>query len=266
MVSTMTRQIAVLSWILAAGPVSAQLPAPNEAGVAMGHLHLLVSDIATHRKLWVDGLGAKPAMLGPMEVLLLPDVVVILRKGEPTGGSEGTTVNHLGFLVRDREATEAKWKAAGGEIYERRPSPAQVFLRFPDDIKVELSEEPSLEAPIAHHHIHFFTASVEKTRAWYIKMFSAVPGQRGKFPAADLPGVNLSFSEATDGSAGTRGRSVDHIGFEVHNLETFCEKLSKQGVEFDVPFRYVEKYGINLAFFTDPWGTYIELTEGLDRL
>ncbi|MCP5117560.1 MAG: VOC family protein [bacterium] len=232
----------------------------------MGHLHLLVSDVDLHRKLWVEGLGARPAMLGPMEVLLLPDVVVILRKGEPAGGSEGSTVNHLGFLVKDREAIEKRWQAVGGEIYERRPSPGQVYLKFPDGIKVELTEDKTLKAPVAHHHIHFYTASADETKAWYVKMFDATPGKRGKFEAADLPGVNLSFSQAKTETTGTRGRGVDHIGFEVHNLEAFCKQMEAQGVEFDMPYRRLERLGISIAFFTDPWGTYVELTEGLDKL
>jgi hypothetical protein len=33
-----------------------------------------------------------------------------------------------------------------------------------------------------------------------------------------------------------------------------------------VPYRTVPALGIAIAFFTDPWGTYIELTEGLDKI
>ena len=57
---------------------------------------------------------------------------------------------------------------------------------------------------------------------------------------------------------------IDHIGFEVDNLEAFCKKLEEQGVEFDIPFRTIESIGLSVAYLTDPWGTYIELTEGLD--
>ncbi len=36
-------------------------------------------------------------------------------------------------------------------------------------------------------------------------------------------------------------------------------------MEFDVPYRELDQLGIAIAFFTDPFGTYIELTEGLDK-
>lgn len=258
--------LALLSTAAAPRLASAQLAAPSPAGVSMGHLHILVKDLAASRRLWVEGLGAEPVMLGPMELLKFPGVFVALREGDPTGGTEGSTVNHLGFAVRDLASAEARWKAAGGQVYETRPNPNQVFLRFPGDLKVELTEEPSLAAPIAHHHVHFYTPSVEATRAWYVKTFQAIPGRRGKFEAADIPGANLSFSEAKGEVAGTRGRALDHIGFEVKGLEGFCRRLEQQGVRFDVPYRFVERLGVWVAFFTDPWGTYIELTEGLVKL
>jgi len=254
--------------LLTATTLSAQLRAPNSSGVAMGHLHFVVSDAdyGLSRTLWVDGLGARPAMLGPMEVLILPDTVVILKKGEPGAGTEQTSVNHLGFLVKDRVAAEKRWTSLGGEIYDRRPSPDQVFFRLPGDIKVELTEDKSLDVPLRHHHIHFYTGAAEETRAWYVKTFGAKPGMRGKFLAADLPGANLSFSQSTEPVVGTKGSAIDHIGFEIDGLGAFCQRLEANGVKLDSPYRYVDRLKIGLAFFTDPWGTYIELTEGLDEL
>jgi hypothetical protein len=55
---------------------------------------------------------------------------------------------------------------------------------------------------------------------------------------------------------------LDHIGFEVRNLEAFCRLLESRGIEFDQAYRRLPN-GFALAFLTDPWGTRIELTEGL---
>ena len=63
----------------------------------------------------------------------------------------------------------------------------------------------------------------------------------------------------------TRGRRLDHIGFEIEGLDAFCKALEAQGVEFDRPYSTLPS-GFGLAFLTDPWGTYIELTEGLRDL
>jgi hypothetical protein len=60
----------------------------------------------------------------------------------------------------------------------------------------------------------------------------------------------------------TKGRRLDHIGFEVPNLEAFCKRLASMGVSFDVPYQKSTD-GVAHAMLTDPWGTSIELTEGL---
>ena len=241
-----------------------QLPAPNASGVSMGHLHLNVRDPEAHRVFWTT-LGGTPVKLGDMDVIKFPDVLVLYRKAEPTGGTEGSVVGHIGFRVKDLHASLEKWRAAGLKILSGA-SPHQAFAIAPDEVRVEMTEDTSMEVPIANHHIHFYTSSVDDTKAWYVKMFGAKPGKRGPFEAADLPGVNLTFSQATGAVAGTKGRALDHIGFEVKDLEAFCKELEAAGVKFDMPYRKIPALGISIAFLTDPWGTYIELTEGLNRL
>jgi catechol 2,3-dioxygenase-like lactoylglutathione lyase family enzyme len=218
------------------------------------------------KKFWVDQLGATVVKLGPMDAMKFPGAIVLLRKADPTGGTEGSSVNHIGFLVRDLDKDVAKWKANSVQVVSENPKNRQVFLMSPDGVKIEIYEDKSIAAPIVNHHIHFWSGSVDDTKAWYVKMFSAKPGKRGIFEAADVPGVNLSFTKEATPVVGTKGRALDHIGFEVKDLEAFCKKLEASGVKFDVPYRKVPALGLSIAFFTDPWGTYIELTEGLSRL
>jgi len=75
--------------------------------------------------------------------------------------------------------------------------------------------------------------------------------------------VNLSFGSADMPQTPTKGRAIDHIGFEVTNLAEFAKKLDAQGIKLDVPIREIPNTKLKIAFLTDPWGTYIELTEGL---
>lgn len=58
---------------------------------------------------------------------------------------------------------------------------------------------------------------------------------------------------------------LDHIGFEVRDFEAFCRNLEAKGVKFDVPYTKGTS-DIGMAVLTDPWGTRIELTEGLTGL
>ena len=50
------------------------------------------------------------------------------------------------------------------------------------------------------------------------------------------------------------------------NLEAFTKKLEADGIPLTVSYRKVEALGISIAFIKDPWGTNIELTEGLAKI
>ena len=143
---------------------------------------------------------------------------------------------------------------------------ADSFAAGPDDVKVEFVEVKTQTAPIQLHHVHFFGENRDAMRDWYAKTFGAAaqpanPNQA--FVMATLPGVTLSFSPSPTPTVPTQGRALDHIGFEVKNLEAFTKKLEADGIPLTVSYRSVPALGIAIAFIKDPWGTNIELTEGL---
>src|SRR5258708_6757769 len=220
-----------------------QLAAPGDSGVAMGHLHLNSKDPEAQARFWAEVLDAKRAKFANGDVFKLPGVLVMVRASDPSGPSEGSVVNHAGLKVRDLAAMLARAEAAKVEIVSRNAK--QAMLVAPGGLRVELTEDPGAAAAVENHHIHFYTADVEKMRQWYVETFGAKPGKRGKFEAAHLPGANLSFTPADGPLAGTKGRALDHIGFEVKGLEAFAKKLEARGVKFDVPYRRVP--ALNLA-------------------
>jgi len=248
----------------------AQLAAPNDVGASMGHVHLFVQDVDAAKKFWM-AVGGTPFKFGPNEGEKFPGVLILVRKGEPSGGTVGTVINHIGFNVPNVPEALEKWKAAGlktapGQI------PGQCFLFTPDDMtRVEILEKKDMTVPIAFHHVHFYVpdpsgTTVTEMQSWYVKTFGAKAGKRGQWEAADVPGVNLTFTKSDTPTVPTKGRMLDHIGFEINNLEAFCNKLQASGVKFDLPFTKRPELGISMAYITDPWGTYIELTEGLNKL
>jgi len=250
----------------AAAPSWAQLSPPNDAGVAMGHLHLSVRDTDAQKAFWT-ALGGVPVTNGRLQLIQFPGTFVMLRKGEPTGGTEGSVINHIGFKVKSLRDIQAKAMAAGAKTAPGSNA-AQMWVYAPDDVKLEMTEDTTLTVPIASHHIHYNVPVPLEMQAWYAKTFGAIPGKRGNFDAADLPAINLSFSKSAatlpgTALAGTKGRSLDHIGFEVTHLEAFLKKLESAGVKIDMPYRQLPDSTTAIAFLTDPWGTYIELTENL---
>ena len=243
--------------------VRAQLPAPNGAGVSAGHLHLMVRDPAVHKKIWVDLFGAQVVTSGSVELLKLPGIFLVLDRGEPAEGSIGSTLDHSAFRVKDLAATSAKLKAAG--IPLTRDDSLEIVANFPDKVKIEFYPAPALAVPIEHFHVHFYTADVDGLRAWYTKHFGAAMPTATNANAMGVPGMSFSFRRTDAAQAATKGRSLDHIGFEVRDLEAFCKKLAADGVTFESPLQDIPGIGLKIAFLIDPAGTRIELTEGLSR-
>jgi catechol 2,3-dioxygenase-like lactoylglutathione lyase family enzyme len=243
----------------------AQVLAPNDSGVAMGHLHLTVSDVAATRHFWVDLMGAQPVKLRTIEGVKIPGAIILFRSGKPTGGTVGSVIEHVGVKVKSLSEYTAKLTAAGLKV-DPQANPKQAMVNDPNGVRVEMTEDETISAPIMNHHIHWYVPAPLEIQSWYAKNLTAVPGKRAKYDAADLPGVNLTFAQTDAKLAPTKGRGLDHIGFEVTNLEAFCKGLEAKGIKFDVPYRVMPALGISIAFLVDPWGTTIELTEGLNKL
>jgi catechol 2,3-dioxygenase-like lactoylglutathione lyase family enzyme len=278
--------LGLVSFGVIAASARAELSPPNAAGVAMGHLHYVVRDVAANKAFWV-ALGGRSALFnGTTESIVFPDVVVLLRQGEPNGGTEGSVVNHVAFRVKSLAAIDS----AGFEVEYNEQYPGVASVHTPEGERIELFDDGlatnlgftidsggsdaaaerhnrKIEVPIIAHHIHLNVPAdqVAAAKEWYATHFGGVRGKRWRYEAVDLHGININISAVDAAQAPTRGRMLDHIGFEVTNLEAFCKALEAKGITFDRPYGTLPS-GFGLAFLTDPWGTYIELTEGLRDL
>jgi catechol 2,3-dioxygenase-like lactoylglutathione lyase family enzyme len=243
----------------------AQLAAPNESGISLGHIHMMVVDPEPHNKLWIGVLGAEVTHTGTLEIWKMPGIFMIVGKARtaPSGGTAGSTVHHLGVAVPSYPAIKARMAELGLEMTMDNAANRQIMVNFPDKVTVEFSEDTTLKAPVAMHHVHLSTPNVDALRDWYVKTFGAKPGMRRNFQAAFLPGGEIDFRKADMPEAPSKGRALDHIGFEVKNLEAFCKKLEAEGIKLEAPMRDVPQIGLKIAFLVDPEGTRIELTEGL---
>jgi len=263
-----------LAFLVVAAQANGQLVAPNQVGVRMGHMHLAVRDVDAQKAFWIGTMGGTLVKNGPLELIQFTGVFIMLRKADAPEAPAGSIVDHFGFTVKDMKAALARWKAAGVQI-EPTENPNEVYVHGPDSIRVEVYGEPALPTAISMNHIHFLSAAadVPAIKRWYVTAFGANPGRRPciaclskpqMIEADDMPGVNLSFSEGMKKPVGTKGRAIDHIGFEVDNLEAFVASLAAKGINIEAPIRSPQgTTKLKIAFLTDPFGTYIELTEGL---
>lgn len=248
----------------------------SDARVVYGHHHLKVTDMAAHEKFWVQGLGATvgPKKIGPLGVLHLHNSVILLQPTPPTaGGTKGTTVGHIGVEVPDIRVAVARLRSLGYQLVTSREVSGEVkddvfttgtstiaFVLGPEDTLVELVENKSATVT-GNHHLHIATNASEDMKAWYAKHFGAKNVMRGPREVQEIPGVILMYTPTKDAPATTKDHVLDHIGFEVKQLEAFSNELQAAGVKVDAP--YSTALGVGFVFLTDPWGTVIELTEGL---
>jgi catechol 2,3-dioxygenase-like lactoylglutathione lyase family enzyme len=253
---------------LAAGGAWAQPYAPNQAGVTMGHWHLNSKDVEANKKIFI-AMGGVDGGPGRLQRVIFPGVVVNLNLGAanappPTAGSIGSVVNHVGFIVKNVQEQAAKWKAAGVNVLPGNNGRLdQAYVETPDGLRIEILEDKNQAVPIRHEHVHFFVTQTEipKMQAWYAKYFGAKESTRNNAPVDDIPGVQLRFNKADAAQAPTKGRVLDHIGFDIVDLKAFIAKLEADGIKLDRPYALNEQSGVALAFITDPWGTYIELNQ-----
>jgi catechol 2,3-dioxygenase-like lactoylglutathione lyase family enzyme len=252
---------------LAAGAAWAQPYSPNEAGVTMGHWHLNSRDIEANKKIFV-GLGGTATKPGDFDIVQFPGVNVYLnqRAGAPpaSGGTVGSVINHVGFLVPNVQEAVAKWKSAGVAVDPGNNGRVnQAFVVTADGLRIEILEDKNQKIPIRHHHVHFFVpdAAIPDMQAWYGKLFGATPGTRGNFKTSYVPGAELAYGKTDQPTVTTKGRVLDHIGFDVNNLDEFLKRAEANGVKPAVPATKNPTNGVSLAFIADPWGTYIELNQ-----
>jgi catechol 2,3-dioxygenase-like lactoylglutathione lyase family enzyme len=270
----------VLVPLLIALPLRAQLATPNAAGVALGQIHLIVKDVAAERRFFIEMMGGTPVDNEKISMIQFPGVFLTFTQGDPAVSSPGSVLNHFGVVLKDVPAHIAKWEA-NHVIIDHAENPTSGYVHAPSGLRIEFYQDPSLSVPIAMHHLHFLIPQevVPEVQAWYGKTFGGQPSQRyctsclpihrRLMETVNLPGTNLSLgltsqANSTSVSVPTKGRLIDHIGFEVKNLKAFVEKAEANGVKFDESYRVSRGSAkVHVAYLTDPWGTRIELTEGL---
>ena len=261
--------------LLSAAMGYAQLGEPaNDLGVRLGHVHLIVKDVQAHTRFWTEALGGTPVKNGSVSMIQFPGIYIMLQQGNPTAPPAGSVVDHFGFVLKDIDAARARWKAANIPYTVGANNPKQGYVEAPDGIRVEVFGDPSLPGPVGMDHIHMFPVreDIPAIQAWYAKVLGGLPGKRktvansGVTDCVYFHRFNVSFSASPMKREPTKGRSLDHLGFEVKSLDAFAKHLQEVGVNLDSPIRQIPNSNLKVASITDPWGASIELTENLAAL
>src|SRR6058998_3623390 len=249
---------------LTAGTAAAQQAPFNEVGVTMGHWHIASKDVEANKKLFL-AMGGKLYTPGGNPLIMFPGVLINLNLGNEKGegGTEGSVVNHVGFIVNNVQERVAQWKAAGVAVLPGNNNRLdQAFVVTADGVRMEILEDKTQSVPIRGEHVHLWLpeSEIPKAQAWYAKTFGGKVATRNDAPVVNIPGVQVRFARADAKQARTRGRVLDHIGFDVKDHAAFVRKIEAEGVKLDEPVRK-SPTGSTITYITDPWGTRIEIVQ-----
>ena len=256
----------VISAFLAAGLSRAQMAPLGDSAMVMGHVHLNVVDIEAQKKFFMSQFDAQPFEHKGLEGVKVPGMLILFTKKAATHPSSATVLDHFGFKVRSREEMITNARASGYQISREfigSEGFPNAYIVGPEGVNIELREDVKQKLRAEAHHLHYYLPDFVELRTWYLATFPMTPATRGPHPAADIPGIDLSFSKSTPRDLGSKDGLIDHVGFEVRDLKALCKKLTEQGVKVDM--ESPSDLGLPHAWITDPKGILIELTEGLGK-
>jgi len=237
--------------------------------VPYDHIHLTASSAQEAVDWYVKHFGGTAGRFNrgdadqveyPVDRVFYGEISVIFFEREPTGGSVGTGVDHIGFSLSNIQEVIDLAVADGaeqiGDIIEFSGMEI-AFIEDPWGTKVELINDPDTRGL---HHIHLTSPDPASALEWYQEIFGGELVQwKGALPAINYSDVWLMAAQARGQIVPTEGRAMDHLGWAAENLDDFEKVLALNDVEFKMeprPFR-----GIRISFIEGPDGVRIEVVE-----
>ena len=232
------------------------------------HVHLRSPDAIAAAGWYMEHLDCKD--YGRQGACEIDNIQVLFYTDgeEPIGPSVGSGVDHIGFSFRDLGAKMLAWKAAGVKILEDIREAEGLFkLAFIEDpwgTKIEVVEDHEW---LGFHHIHLRSDDPGTALAWYEDLFGGISDEmKGRLPGLRYnTGLWLLAGQQRDGALeATAGRSVDHLGWEVENLDAYIAMLESKGIELESgPRELTNAAGqeLKIAFVVSPEGVRIEIVE-----
>jgi catechol 2,3-dioxygenase-like lactoylglutathione lyase family enzyme len=244
-------------WLLATLPAAAQRGAPD---VTFGHIQINSAEPSETIAFWTNIIGMSTWSRDSLNGVSTLGVLIVIAPSAPSGPSAGSAIDHIGFKVPDLQPFVGKLAHTRYKSFQ--PADDQLMIDGPDGVRIELAEDSSMYAPIQFDHIHFYTKQPNDIQTWYAKLFDARPGGEDHPNTRLIVGDAALFVANADSVSPTAGRAIDHIAFEIKDLESFCKKLVADGIRFDSPYQILPQLKFSAASLTDPSGVRIELTEG----
>ena len=239
------------------------------------HLHIALSNTSEAVSWYEEHLDCE-AIAGREDAVNCGNTEIEFFLAQTVGGSQGTGVDHFGFSVPDLDAKMAELESVGvrgsgvrlvrfedGSLVRDIPGLFKIaFITDPWGTKIELVQDEDL---LGFHHIHLNSVDPAAALDWYNQVLGGEPASlKGRLDGVLFDDIWLLATEYTDGRPGiTQGRTIDHIGFEVADLDEAAVQINRLSVEFRqepmVPDN--ARSSAKQAFILGPDGVMIAIVE-----
>ncbi len=232
------------------------------------HVHLRTPDPAAAAEWYHTLVGGelRPAAGGMGSVGQIHGSISTMLDDAGAQPSSGSVIDHFGFAVADVPGMVEKARIMGAQVVAE-PHPgitanSIAMIQDPWGTKVELLEDPDYTGI---QHVHMVTEDAAALRDWLLEVFGGdYDPERGggRIHAIRYDGIWVYLSEAQEGStAPSRGRSLDHMGFSVTDMDTIVAKIEASGYEPYV-IRPNRPGGTTLLmFFEGAHGVHFEIAQ-----
>ena len=258
----------VLGLLTLAFPLAINAATPNHIQIALSSTNEAVSWYEEH-------LDCEP-IADRNDAVTCGNTNIEFFVGRTVGGSQGSAVDHIGFSVLDLEAKMQELEAVGvrgsgvrlirfddGALVRDIPGLFKIaFITDPWGTKIELVQD---EAVIGFHHIHLNSVDPTAALDWYNQVLGGERDSlKGMLDGVRFNDIWLLATEYTDGRPGiTQGRTIDHIGFSVTDLDAVAADMRQLNVDFRqepvIPER--ARSDAKQAFILGPDGAMIAVVE-----
>jgi catechol 2,3-dioxygenase-like lactoylglutathione lyase family enzyme len=219
------------------------------------HIHLAAPDQPKAVEWYQKNFGGETMSEGP-DRLMLGQTRLIFQKNEMPQPSAGSVLDHIGFSVRDLDATLKQLAGSGVKITTpARDVPNLFKIAFVEDpwgTRIEVVQDP---AKLGLHHVHVRGPDPAATLAWYADKFGGkVDKLKGQIDGIQYDDVWLLAARGD--ATPSAGHSIDHIGFRPLRLDETIGRFKAKNVKVTSEPRAL----------TLPSGTtmHIAFIEGLD--
>src|SRR5262245_12080060 len=203
--------------VLVAGSV-ASARAQTRTMLPYDHIHL--NEPAAMASVWWEQNipGARRITEAP-DRLMYGAVRLMFLGARSSGGSQGSVIEHLGFSVKDLDATMKQLASINTKVIEPVKDLPGVYktalIESPWGTQIQLVQDPDL---IGLHHVQLRAPDPEAVYTWLLDKFGGertkIKGQVDSVKYAGGGGFTTVYIFAVKGeSVPSQGRAVDHIGW-----------------------------------------------------